>query len=178
MGPVSAEVEVDAPRRRAFELIADLSRRPSFTDHFLSDFHLTRVDPSGPGAGARFRIGLPLHAVWADTVISTVEEPLAIVEHGRGGRGNRVPSRTAWELLEGPGSLIRIRVSYRTDPPTRLDRAVERLGGAAMWQGRAWRRALHRMRDLLESADAPRAQGAGVAGGGAHAVRARPAASS
>ena len=60
MGPVSSEVEIDVPREAAFELIGDLSRRPSFTDHFLSDFHLTRIEPTGVGAGARFRIHAPL----------------------------------------------------------------------------------------------------------------------
>src|SRR3954462_5958119 len=55
MGPVSAEIEIDVPRRRAFEAIADLSLRPAFTDHFLSDFHLTRIEPTGIRAGP----GLP-----------------------------------------------------------------------------------------------------------------------
>jgi hypothetical protein len=170
MGPVSAEVEIDAPRRRAFELIGDLSRRPSFTDHFVSGFHLTRLEASGPGAGARFRIGLPPRAIWMDTAISTVEEPVRIIEHGRGGRGNRVSSTTVWELLEGPGSLTRVRVSYRTDSGSALDRAVERAGGASIWHVRAWRRALRRMRDLLESTQAQPAQRTTVAGGNPHAT--------
>jgi len=171
MGPVSAEVDIDVPRRQAFELIGDLSRRPSFTDHFVSDFHLTRVGPSGPGAGARFRVSLPLHRVWMDTAISVVEEPLRIVERGCGGRGNGTLSLTAWELLEGPGSLTRARVSYRTEPTHGLDRAVERLGGASIWYGRAWREALHRMRDLLESEEGTPARRVGVAGGDSHAIR-------
>src|SRR6187402_3088371 len=41
MGPVSAEIEIDVPRQRAFEAIADLSLRPAFTDHFLDGFRLT-----------------------------------------------------------------------------------------------------------------------------------------
>jgi hypothetical protein len=165
MGPVSAEVEIDVPRGRAFELIGDLSRRPSFTDHFVSDFHLTRLASSGPGAGARFRLSLPPRALWMDTVVSVFEEPQRIVEHGWGGHGNRTPSTTVWELLEGPGSLTRVRVSYRTEPSHRLDRAVDGLGGASVWYGRAWRKALRRMRDLLESTGAPPASTAAVAGG-------------
>ena len=44
MGPVVAEIEVEATREAAFELISDLGRRPSFTDHFLTGFRLTRIE--------------------------------------------------------------------------------------------------------------------------------------
>jgi uncharacterized protein YndB with AHSA1/START domain len=168
MGPVSAEVEIDAPRGRAFELIGDLARRPAFTDHFVSDFHLTRVGSSGPGAGARFRFSLPPRALWMDTAISVVEEPHRIVERGCGGPVNRIPSVTVWELLEGSGSLTRVRVSYWTEPSNRLDRVVERLGAASIWYERAWRKALRRMRDLLESSGQPAERRAAVAGGSPH----------
>ena len=67
MGPVSAEIEVDVPRAEAFEAIADLARRPSFTDNFLTGFHLTRIESSGVGAGARFRAGPRRRSVWMDT---------------------------------------------------------------------------------------------------------------
>jgi len=168
MGPVSAEVEIDVSRGCAFELIGDLACRPSFTDHFVSDFHLTRIDSCGLGAGARFRLNLPPRALQMDTVISTFEAPRRIVEHGNGGRSNRIPSVTAWELLEGSGSLTRVRVSYWTEPSQPLDRAVERLGAASLWYGRAWREALRRMRDLLESPDARPARQATIAGGNPH----------
>ena len=96
MGPVSAEIEIDVPRQRAFEAIADLSLRPAFTDHFLTDFHLTRIEPTGIGAGARFRIAVRPRRVWMDTTIVEAEAPHRLVEHGRGGRLNRIPSVTLW----------------------------------------------------------------------------------
>jgi uncharacterized protein YndB with AHSA1/START domain len=169
MGPVSAEVEVDVPRERAFETIGDLARRPSFTDHFLADFHLTRIESRGLGAGARFRLELPLRSVWMDTAIVELEPPHRIVERGRGGRGNRIPSRTVWELLEGPGSLTRVRVSHWTEPSHTADRVAETLSGAALWQGRAWRKALRRLRDRVESGATPET-GLEVAGGNPHAT--------
>lgn len=169
MGPVSAEVEIDAPRARAFELIGDLARRPSFTDHFLSDFHLTRIESAGVGAGGRFRVALPPRDLWMDTAIAEIEAPHRIVERGRGGRGNRIPSTTVWELLEGAGSLIRVRVSHWTEPSHPLDRAVDALGFASVWQERAWREALRRLRDLLES-EGPLAEPIAVAGGNPHAT--------
>ena len=110
MGPVSAEIEIDVSRERAFEAIADLALRPAFTDHFLTDFHLTRIEPTGVGAGARFRVALAPRRVWMDTSIVELQAPHKVVERGRGGRANRIPTHTVWELVGGSGSLTRVRV--------------------------------------------------------------------
>jgi uncharacterized protein YndB with AHSA1/START domain len=169
MGPVSAEVEIDVPRRQVFELIGDLSRRPSFTDHFVSDFHLTRIESSGLGAGARFRFTAGPRAVWMDSAIAVLEEPHRIVERGRGGRSNRIPSTIVWELLEGTGSMTRVRVSHWTEPSHPVDRAVDSLLGTSIWHERAWREALRRLRELLESERALEPQVV-VAGGNPHAT--------
>jgi uncharacterized protein YndB with AHSA1/START domain len=169
MGPISAEIEIDVPRQRAFELIGDLSVRPSFTDHFLSNFHLTRIEPSGVGAGARFRVEAPLRKVWMDTTITELEPPHKIVERGLGGRTNRVRTRTVWELTEGPGALTKVRVAHWTEPRNPVDRTLEVLSAGSFWQERGWREALRRLRDLLE-ADAPVAERIGVAGGNRHAT--------
>jgi uncharacterized protein YndB with AHSA1/START domain len=150
MGPVSAEVEIDVPRERVFETIGDLAVRPAFADHFLSHFHLTRIESRGVGAGARFKVEAPLRSVWMDTTIVELEEPHRIVERGRGGRANRIPAHTVWELTEGPGSLTSVRLSHWTGPGN-VDRALEILSAASVWQERGWRRALHRLRDGLES---------------------------
>jgi uncharacterized protein YndB with AHSA1/START domain len=151
MGPVSAEVEIDVPRERVFAALGDLARRPSFTDHFLADFHLTRIESSGIGAGARFRLELPPRSAWMDTAIVELDELHRIVERGRGGRANRTPSTTVWELLGDAGSLTKVRVSHWTEPSNRLDRALEKLSGASIRLGRDWRKALRRLRDQLES---------------------------
>jgi uncharacterized protein YndB with AHSA1/START domain len=168
MGPVSAEVEIDVPRPRAFAAIADLALRPAFTDHFLTGFHLTRIDSTGLGAGARFRFSVWPRRVWMDTTVVESEEPYRLVEHGCGGRGNRIPSTTLWELTEGPGSLTRVRVSYWTEPRP-LDRALELLSFASIPYGRRWREALRRLRDQLESGEL-RSHRVAVAGGNAHAT--------
>ena len=150
MGPISAEVEVDASREAVFALLADLSLRPSFTDHFLTDFHLTRIDPVGVGAGARFRIKAPFRSPWADTAIAELEEPFKVVERGRTGRSNRIETTTVWELTSGPGSLTTVTVSTWTKPTNPIDRAVEVLSGAERFQRRGWREALRRLREILE----------------------------
>jgi uncharacterized protein YndB with AHSA1/START domain len=167
MGPVSAEIEIDVPRAEAFEAIADLARRPSFTDHFQTGFHLTRIESAGVGAGARFRTGPRRRAVWTDTTIEEVDAPHKLVERGRGGRANRIASTTVWELLEGPGGLTRVGVSHWTEPAKAVDRVLEVASGAAGWQERRWREALRRLRDLLESGEPPPGRVA-VAGGNRH----------
>lgn len=167
MGPVSAEIEVDAPRERVFEAVADLARRPSFTDHFLTGFHLTRLESRGVGAGARFRFESPLRSVWMDTSIAELEPPHRLVERGRGGRANRIPTAIAWELTEGSGRLTRVRVSHWSEPSNPLDRALEIAAGNSISAQRGWRQALRRLRDQLEGDEvAPAA--ITVAGGNAH----------
>jgi uncharacterized protein YndB with AHSA1/START domain len=167
MGPVSAEVEIDVPRARAFVALSDLALRSAFTDHFLADFHLTRIESAGVGAGARFRFAVRPRPVWMDTTIVELEGSHRIRERGRGGRANRTASTTLWELTEGPGSLITVRVSYWTEPSNPLDRALELLSGASISYERQWREALHRLRDLLEAGELGQGRVA-VAGGNRH----------
>lgn len=151
MGPIRAETEIDVPRERVFETIADLGARPSFTDHFLTSFNLTRIEASGVGAGARFRVEAPLRSVWMDTAIVELDRPFRIVERGQGGRVNRIATHTVWELTEGPGSLTAVRMSHWTEPTNPIDRGLELLSAGSVWQERSWREALRRLRDGLES---------------------------
>jgi len=169
MGPIGAEIEIDAPRERVFGAISDLARRPSFTDHFLTGFHLTRIESTGIGAGARFRVASPLRKVWMDTAIVGLEPPCKLVERGHGGRANRVPATTVWELTDGTGSLTRLRVSSWTEPANPLDRALEVLAANSASAQRGWRTALRRLRDQLESGEAL-PPSAAVAGGNPHAT--------
>lgn len=168
MGPIHAEIEIDAPRERVFAVIGDLAARPSFTDHFLSDFHLLRLDPHGIGAGARFRVKAPLRSVWEDTTIVAQEQPFRIVEQGAGGRANRIRTHTVWELTPGAGSLTLVTFSHWTEP-TPLDRQLEIASGASFWQQRSWRTALRRLRDVLE-AEQRVAERVAVAGGNRYAT--------
>jgi uncharacterized protein YndB with AHSA1/START domain len=168
MGPISTEIEIDVPREQAFATLADLAARPSFTDHSLTGFHLTRIEATGVGAGARFRVKAPLRKVWIDTTVVALEEPFRIVEEGRGGRSNRIPNHTVWELTEAAGGLTAVRVSHWTEPGA-VDRGLELLSAGSLFQARGWREALRRLRDNLE-ADLPAAERIAVAGGNRYAT--------
>jgi len=163
MGPVHAELAIDVRREVAFDFVADLANRPSFTDHFVSDFRLIRAESTGVGAGARFRFFAPPQAIWMDTTITDLKRPHRISERGHGGRWNRIPSATEWELTAGPGSLTTVRVAYWTETTRRVDRLKELLGGASIWYERDWAAALRRLRDLLESERQPDPVSAGSA---------------
>jgi hypothetical protein len=169
MGPISAEVEVDAPREAAFALIADLARRPTYTDHFLTGFRLTRIEARGVGAGARFRVKAPLRSPWEDTTIVELSEPFKIVERGAGGRSNRVPTHTVWEIEPGRAGMTRLRVTHWTTPGEPVDKLVEALSLGAHFQQKGWKRAINRLRDILE-ADGPGGERIAVAGGNRYAT--------
>lgn len=169
MGPVSAELEIDAPRERIFGFVADLANRESFTDHFISGLRLTRIESTGVGASARFRFTLPLHRVWVDSVIVALSEPHRITEAGRGGRYNRIPVHTVWEFEPGTGPMTNVRVTYWTERTHPVDRLKEKLVGASFRYERNWRTALRRLRDLIE-AEGAGASRVGVGGGNRYAT--------
>lgn len=164
MGPIRAEIEIDAPRERVFEVVSDLGLRQSFTDHFISDLRLSRIESTGVGAAARFRFSVPPQALWMETQISRVEAPHRLSERGRGGRGNRLVSRTEWELNQGSGTMMNLMVVYWTEPDHPLDRVKEIAGASSVWYRRDWQEALRRLRDMIESG-APDGERVRVAGG-------------
>lgn len=169
MGPISAEVEIDAPREAAFELISDLARRPTYTDHFLAGFRLTRIEARGIGAGARFRVKAPLRSPWEDTTIVELDAPFKIVERGAGGRSNRIPTHTVWEIEPGRAGMARVRVTHWTTPKEPVDMLVEALSFGARYQQKSWKKAVNRLRDILE-AEGSGGERIAVAGGNRYAT--------
>lgn len=162
MGPISTTTAIDAPRERVFETVADLALRPAFCDHFIEDYRLARMDSTGAGAAARFRVEPPLSATWMDTVIVEVEPHHLISEDGHCGRLNRTPVFTSWELLEGAGGETTVTLTFWTEPAHALDRARE-MFGAGRWYTRKWSVALRRLKRLIEE-DGPLPR-VGVGGG-------------
>jgi uncharacterized protein YndB with AHSA1/START domain len=159
VGPISLTVSIDAPRERVFDFICDLGIRESWIDHFASEYRLQRIEAQGTGAAARFRVDAPAGVRYMETVIAEADRPYRVVEHGRGGRLDRMPIRTVWELEEGPTTTITL--TFWTTPPSVFDRIRET--GRSRWWKRRWGRALRRMREMIESgASAPRTEVAGA----------------
>lgn len=160
MRPLSASAEIDAPREQIFDLLCDLSRRPAFTDHFLTEYRLGRMDPVGRGAAARFQ--LRDSGLWLDTVIERAERPYLIREQGHGGRANRVPVFTVWELADGARSKSsEVTVSFWTEPSNPVDRVSEMIG-SRRFHRRDWARTLARLKAVSERGEPVAA--VGVAG--------------
>lgn len=158
MGPISLTISIDAPRERVFDFICDLGIRESWIDHFASEFRLARIAAQGQGAAARFRVDAPAGVRYMETVIAEADRPFRVVEHGRGGRLDRIPIRTVWELEEGPTTTVRL--TFWTSPSSAFDR-VRELGHTRWWR-RRWGKALRRMQERIESgASAPRTEVAG-----------------
>ena len=51
MDPVTVSIVVSAPREQVFDYLQDIANHPEFTDHYLVDWHLTRIDSVGTGRG-------------------------------------------------------------------------------------------------------------------------------
>jgi uncharacterized protein YndB with AHSA1/START domain len=167
MDPLTVSILVDAPRERVFEYLQDIANHSEFTDHYLRDWHLTRANSVGPGAGARFRVAVPGNRFsWGDVTLAEVLPPHRIVEVGRGGKGNRVRTLGVYELAPGAGDTTRVRFTLETQPATLSDRLLESLG-ARGWLRRQNAKALRRLRSILESGEG-RGQRVTVAAGESH----------
>ncbi len=151
MDPIKVSTHIALPREQVFEYLADIANHAEFTDHYLVDWRLTRVETYGVGAGARFRIKAPLNGrfSWADMTISELQPPFKIVERGRGGKFNRIKMLGTYEIYEGHGGVTRVDYSFETDAHVPSDLIPEILGGRA-WTKRKARKAMKRLRSILE----------------------------
>src|SRR3954468_786355 len=113
MDPVTLGTTIARPREEVFESLADGANHAEFTDHCLVDWHLTREDSYGRGAGGRFRVKSRFDRFsYGDLTLAELTPPERIVATGRGGRFNRVQTRSEW-LLEEDGEG-RTRVDFQT----------------------------------------------------------------
>ena len=161
MGPLYAEIEIDAPREVIYEYLLDISTRPRIFGDSISDFRLLRLDTHGTGAGARFRF--KRRSAWVDTSITAVEPPRRISERGATGRLNRNLTGTEWEIEEAANGISLVRLSYWVEPHG-VYRHFHRLTGGSRWYGRQLRLAVRRLREQVE-ADRMEADRSTVAGG-------------
>jgi uncharacterized protein YndB with AHSA1/START domain len=162
--PLTVETTVARPREEVFDYLADIANHPEFTDHFMVDWHLTREESYGAGAGARYKVEAPLNRFsWGDTTFVEVERPRRIVEAGRTGKYNRIRTLGVYELEPAAGNSTRVRFTLQTEPKTPSDKLMERLGGRA-WMKRKLGKAMKRLQSILEE-DHGRGRRATIAGG-------------
>jgi uncharacterized protein YndB with AHSA1/START domain len=163
MRPLEVSRVIDAPRERVFDYLSDIANHAEFTDHFVKDFRLERVESRGVGAAARFRIALGLGSIWCEQVLTKLERPYSIVAEGRGGRLARIEIRTEYRLTLHDQGMTRVQLTFSTVPATSIDRLREALG-ARIWLEHQYRRALRRLQFILEEGE-PSAHAAAVAAG-------------
>lgn len=164
MDPVSVSIIVARPREEVFAYLSDIANHPEFTDHFLDEFHLTRENSVGRGAGARFRVKVPLQRFsWAGVSFIEVDPPRRLVEAGRGGKFNRVRLMTVFTLEPNAGGTTKVELTTETEPATLSDKIAESFG-ARGWTRRQNKRALRRLRSILEEGKGRGAR-ATIAGG-------------
>jgi uncharacterized protein YndB with AHSA1/START domain len=150
MDPVTAHVLVDRPREEVFEYLADIANHAEFTDHWMKEWRLTRVDSYGRGAGARFKANRKGERyAWGDMTFIEVEPPHRIVAAGRGGKFNRNKTWTTWMLMP-KGAATRVEVTTETEPALLTDRLMEGVMLKRGWTKRRLAKALSRLQSILE----------------------------
>ncbi len=164
MHPISVSVTIARPREEVFAYLLDIANHAEFTDHYLVDWHLTREDPVGVGAGARFRLTAPFNRFpWGDATITEADPPRRLVEQGRGGKYNRIRTLGVYELEPAPGGGTRVTFTFESKPKTPSDKLLEKFG-ATGWLKRKNAKAMRRLQAILEE-DLDRGTRPTIAGG-------------
>ena len=163
MDPVTANVLIDRPREEVFDYLADIANHQEFSDHYLKEWRLTRVDSVGRGAGARFKIDAPLDRFgWGDMTFIDVQRPHKIVAAGRSGKFNRNKTWTTWTLSPS-GKATQVEVTTEAEVNMATDKFLNTVLRRRGWMKRGLRKGLRRMQSILEE-DLDRGKRATVGG--------------
>jgi uncharacterized protein YndB with AHSA1/START domain len=163
MDPVTANVLIDRPREEVFDYLADIANHQEFSDHYLKEWRLTRVDSVGRGAGARFKIDAPLDRFgWGDMTFIDVQRPHKIVAAGRSGKFNRNKTWTTWTLSPS-GHATKVEVTTEAEVNMATDKFLNTVLRRRGWLKRGLRKGLRRMQSILEE-DLDRGKRATVGG--------------
>ncbi|MDP1846165.1 MAG: SRPBCC family protein [Solirubrobacteraceae bacterium] len=165
MEPISLSTTIAKPREEVFGYLADVANHAEFTDHCMVDWHLTREDSYGAGAGARFRVKSRLDRFsYGDITLAELTPPERIVATGRGGRFNRIHSRSTWTLEDAGQGRTKVTFETQSTPVLKSDELMEKLLRLRASTTRCHERALERLRSILESGEG-RGEHITVAGG-------------
>ncbi len=162
MRQVKVETVISVPCEEIYDFVADLSRRPAFSDHYLKDYRLARANPVGKGAAARFLLDAPIFGERGELSITEADRPRRIVEEGRLGRLGRSRMVAVYDFVSQPGGSTRVELTTHTEPKTALDRFKHRR--VHRWMGRQSETALERLRKIFEEPGGEEPARASVAG--------------
>jgi uncharacterized protein YndB with AHSA1/START domain len=162
MRQVTVHTTISAPREQVFDFIVDLAGRPAYTDHYLEDYRLARVNPYGKGAAARFLLRAPLAKEHVEIEITECERPRRIVEEARVGRRGRSRGLAVYELVPEAGGATRVELTTYSEPKTAIDAFKQR--SAHRWMRRQTKMALERLRLIFEEPPARPLKRASIAG--------------
>jgi uncharacterized protein YndB with AHSA1/START domain len=152
--PVNVSVTIDRPREEVFAYLADIANHAEFSDHYLKDWRLTRIDSVGRGAGARFKVDAPFQRFsWADITFVEVEPPHRIVAVGRGGKFNRIQTTAIWTLNTARNGGTEVEYMVESEPPLPTDRLMEAISRQQSWFKRKARKAMRRLQSILEEGE-------------------------
>jgi uncharacterized protein YndB with AHSA1/START domain len=149
MRSLTVSSTVDRPRERVFDYLSDIANHSEFSDHYLKDFRLERMESRGVGASASYRLAFPLGQTWGDCVICELAGPHRIRIEGQMGRLGRIRTEALYELTQAGNDMTRVTYTFRSLPATRGDRLKEALGMRG-WFTRQSRRSLRRLSGILE----------------------------
>jgi hypothetical protein len=148
MREVTVSTIISAPREAVFDFVADLAARPAYSDHYMDDYRLARVDSVGVGAAARFRLKAPMANEYAELTITKADRPRQIIEEIRVGRRGRSRAVAVYDFSRESAHVTRVELTTYSEPATMVDRF--RQFGSPSWMRRKTKKALDRLRTIFE----------------------------
>src|SRR4051812_17031551 len=128
MEPITVTTTIAKPREEVFEYLADVANHAEFSDHCMVEWHLTREDSYGRGAGARFRVKSRFDRFsYGDITLAEVTPPERILATGRSGRFNRIKTRSTWTLEEAGEGRTKVTFETQSTPVLKSDELMEKM---------------------------------------------------
>ena len=157
MDPVTAHVSIDRPREEVFEYLADIANHPEFSDHYLKEWRLTRVDSSAAAPARASRSTRRWTASrWGDMTFIEVER--AAQDRRRRPRGQVQPQQDVDDVDADAVRATRRASRSRPSPSPRCRRTSSwrRSRAAAAGPSAACARRCAGMQSILEEDIGPR----------------------
>jgi uncharacterized protein YndB with AHSA1/START domain len=162
MREVTVQTVISAPRDEVFDFVSDLAGRPAWTDHYMHDYRLARINTVGEGAAARFRLRLPFAREYAELSVTEFDRPRRIVEQLAVGRRGRNRSLAIFDFTQEAPGVTRVELTTYGEPATFIDRIKEI--GAAGYMRRQTKKQLERLRMIFEEPPKEPLRRASIAG--------------